>query len=229
MFSQYYMMIQLSEEAEMAVEEAWQGKPGNILSEAFRMRIKGADLRTLSSLEWLNDEIMNFYFNLIQERSGSDNLPSVHVFNTFFYPKVLKEGHKGVRRWTKQVDLFSKDIILIPVHLGVHWCLACIHLRKGLIQYFDSMGGRNQQCLMALKKYIEDESIDKRKQTLDTSHWVLECVQGIPQQMNGSDCGVFACKFAEYLSRDADFTFGQEHMPYFRKRMAYEILTKKLL
>jgi len=67
---------------------------------------------------------MNFYFNLIQERSGSDNLPSVHVFNTFFYPKVLKEGHKGVRRWTKQVDLFSKDIILIPVHLGVHWCLA---------------------------------------------------------------------------------------------------------
>jgi len=39
------------------------------------------------------------------------------------------------------------------------------------------MGGRNQQCLMALKKYIEDESIDKRKQTLDTSHWVLECVQ----------------------------------------------------
>ncbi len=34
-------------------------------------------------------------------------------------------------------------------------------------------------------------------------------VQGIPQQMNGSDCGVFACKYAEYVSRGADITFSQ--------------------
>lgn len=27
--------------------------------------------------------------------------------------------------------------------------------------------------------------------------------------MNGSDCGVFSCKYAEYLSRDAPFTFSQ--------------------
>ena len=47
--------------------------------------------------------------------------------------------------------------------------------------------------------------------------------------MNGSDCGMFACKFAEYLSRDARLTFTQEHMPYFRRRMVYEIVTKKLL
>ena len=26
-------------------------------------------------------------------------------------------------------------------------------------------------------------------------------LQDIPQQMNGSDCGMFACKFSEYLSR----------------------------
>ena len=34
-------------------------------------------------------------------------------------------------------------------------------------------------------------------------------LQDIPQQMNGSDCGVFSCKYAEYLSRDAPFTFSQ--------------------
>ena len=47
--------------------------------------------------------------------------------------------------------------------------------------------------------------------------------------MNGSDCGMFACKFAEYLSRDAALSFTQEHMPYFRRRMVYEIVTKTLL
>lgn len=34
-------------------------------------------------------------------------------------------------------------------------------------------------------------------------------LQDIPQQMNGSDCGVFSCKYAEYLSRNASFTFSQ--------------------
>lgn len=34
-------------------------------------------------------------------------------------------------------------------------------------------------------------------------------LQDVPQQMNGSDCGVFTCKYAEYLSRDAPFTFTQ--------------------
>ena len=32
---------------------------------------------------------------------------------------------------------------------------------------------------------------------IDLSH----ILQDIPQQMNGSDCGMFACKFSEYLSR----------------------------
>ena len=31
--------------------------------------------------------------------------------------------------------------------------------------------------------------------------WKLECAEDIPQQDNGSDCGMFICKFAEYISR----------------------------
>lgn len=54
-------------------------------------------------------------------------------------------------------------------------------------------------------------------------------LKDIPRQMNGSDCGMFACKFAEYLSRDADITFGQEEMPYFRDRMVYEIVKKQIM
>ena len=54
-------------------------------------------------------------------------------------------------------------------------------------------------------------------------------VKDIPQQMNGSDCGMFTCKFAEYLSRNANISFTQEDMPYFRKRMIYEIVQAKLM
>ena len=62
---------------------------------------------------------------LIVERSNTrDKLPKAHAMNTFFYPKLSSQGYKSVRRWTKRVDIFSKDIVFYPIHLGVHWTLA---------------------------------------------------------------------------------------------------------
>lgn len=69
-------------------------------------------------------KVINFYFNLLMERGGKDKLPSVYVFNTFFYPKLCQGGHSALKRWTRRVDIFTYDLILIPIHLGIHWCLA---------------------------------------------------------------------------------------------------------
>lgn len=69
-------------------------------------------------------QVINFYMNLLVERSKDPGLPSVNTLNTFFYPKLCSSGYSAVRRWTKKMDIFSKDILLVPVHLGVHWCLS---------------------------------------------------------------------------------------------------------
>ena len=58
------------------------------------------------------------------ERGEQEGMPRVHAFNTFFYPKVMSDGQQAVKRWTKKVDIFSMEFILVPVHLGMHWCLA---------------------------------------------------------------------------------------------------------
>ena len=101
--------------------------------------------------------------------------------------------------------------------------------------------------------------MDKKKSSFDTSSFNSEIVKDIPQQMNGSDCGMFTCKvyimfdkfnslfilhekhsifrkyalilfqFAEYLSRDAPISFSQEDMPYYRRRMIYEIVKNNLM
>lgn len=175
---------------------------------------------------WLNDEVINFYMSLLTERSElrAGELPSVYAMNTFFVPRLLQNGHGGVKRWTRKVDLFSKDIIPVPVHCnGVHWCMAIIHMRNKTIRYYDSMGKPNQDVLDALESYLRQESLDKRKQPFDTSGFKIESVPNVPQQTNGSDCGVFSCMFAEYITRDAPITFSQEHMEYFRKKMVLEI------
>ena len=220
----------LTEEQECMVDNALVPNPSSeVLSDAFKLQLTRKDISTLGGLNWLNDEIINFYMNMIMERGKQKDFPSVHAFNTFFYPKIVSSGHSGVKRWTRRMDIFSMDYIMVPVHLGMHWCLATVDMRNKEIRYYDSMGGTNNLCLNALKQYLQDESLDKRKVVFDTSNFKLINVQDIPQQMNGSDCGMFACKFAEYISRDATVNFSQEHMPYFRRKMVLEILMQGLL
>uniref|UniRef100_T1JRP2 Ubiquitin-like protease family profile domain-containing protein n=2 Tax=Tetranychus urticae TaxID=32264 RepID=T1JRP2_TETUR len=102
-------------------------------------------------------------------------------------------------------------------------------MRDSTIKYYDSMAGNNRECLQFLLKYLEDELKDKKQQVLDASKWTCTIVKGIPQQENGSDCGVFTCKYAERLSLDKPFDFSQKNIPYIRQKMIYEISQKELL
>ena len=76
---------------------------------------------------------------------------------------------------------------------------------------------------------LTHRDVSEKGSELDPNEWRQLIVKKIPQQMNGSDCGMFTCKFAEYLSRRARFTFSQSDMPYFRRRMVYEISKNVLL
>ncbi|XP_071762887.1 sentrin-specific protease 1 isoform X1 [Centroberyx gerrardi] len=223
---------ELTEEMEVEVNRALRGgSPHDVLSEGFGLSLTRKDLQTLSHLNWLNDEVINFYMNLLVQRSKDPSLPSVDTFNTFFFLKLHSSGYSAVRRWTKKMDIFSVDILLVPVHLGVHWCLSVVDFRKKAIMYFDSMGGNNDEACRILLEYLQQESKDKKGKALDTSGWSLHSKRRneIPQQMNGSDCGMFTCKYAEYITKDKPITFTQKHMPYFRRRMVWEILKRKLL
>ncbi|GLV43295.1 hypothetical protein CBL_14027 [Carabus blaptoides fortunei] len=203
--------------------------PNRVFAEKFNLRITGHELKLFNEKEWLNDEVINFYVNLIQERSEQRNLPRVYSFNTFFYPKLISSGYSSLQRWTKRVDIFSFDIIVVPVHLGFHWCMATIDFRDKSIRYYDSMLGNNNQCLTALENYLREEHCDKKKTEYDTSDWKQVIMKDIPRQLNGSDCGVFSCTFAEFITRNAKFLFTQENMPYMRRKMVIEIIEGRLL
>ena len=82
------------------------------LVEAHSIPITRKDLDTLRGLNWLNDEIINFYLAMIVERGKeNDNWPNVYTMNTFFLKKIQQQGYSMVRRWTRKVDIFSYDII----------------------------------------------------------------------------------------------------------------------
>ncbi|XP_050670354.1 sentrin-specific protease 1-like isoform X1 [Leptidea sinapis] len=221
----------LTAEQEKIVSKALgPGPAGQVVIEKFSLRITRRDLQTLSGLNWLNDEVINFYMNLLMQRSQEKkDLPKVYATNTFFYPKLMQSGQAGLKRWTRKVDIFAHDLMVIPVHLGIHWCMSIIDFREKKISYMDSMGSPNNKCLDALLKYLRDEHQDKKGQPFDDSGWSTANLKDIPQQMNGSDCGMFACTFAEFSTRNARYTFTQAHMPYLRRKAALEIVQGKLL
>ncbi|XP_076093973.1 uncharacterized protein LOC143064775 [Mytilus galloprovincialis] len=224
------VLPEITPEMDDVINKALRGQPAHeVLVEGYRLQITRGDIATLAGLNWLNDEVINFYMNMLMERGEKDNYPKCYAFNTFFYPKIMSGGHSTVRRWTKKVDIFSYDYLIVPVHLGMHWCLCIVDFKKKCIKYYDSMGGQNVKCLNAVKQYLCDECKDKKNQQFDQSGWSTEIAEDIPQQMNGSDCGMFACKFADYITRGANITFEQKHMSYFRRRMVYEIVKKNLL
>ncbi|NXH17039.1 SENP2 protease, partial [Bucco capensis] len=207
------------------------GAPGEVVSSAFKLQVTREDIRTLRDRAWLNDEVINFYMNLLMERNKKDGYPAVYAFNSFFYPKLTSGGYSAVKRWTRNVDLFKRDLIFVPIHLRVHWALVVIDLRRKNIKYYDSMAQNGNNICQILFQYLKEESLAKRNLDLSSSEWTLHSMESheIPQQMNGSDCGVFMCKYADFIARDKPITFTGCDMPYFRKRMVWEIIHQQLI
>ncbi|CAE6422495.1 unnamed protein product [Rhizoctonia solani] len=201
-----------------------------------REQVGDSDLSRLKPAQWLNDEVINFYGALILARSeeaqkGKGKALDAHYFNTFFFAKLEDMGYEKSRigKWTKKIDIFKKDIVLIPVNLGnAHWTCAAINFQKKRIEYHDSMGRKRGKIYKILRDYLKSEHKDKKKKEFDFTGWEDYFDDNAPQQENGYDCGVFSCQYMECLSRGAPFGFSQENMGYLRQRMILEIMRGKL-
>lgn len=169
---------------------------------------------------------------------GSPNVPKVKIMNSFFYAKLIEPdrykrptyNYQRVRRWTRKFDSFGLDILLLPINQeNVHWTLGVINFRERTVQHLDSLGtGGSGKVREYLMRWVADEAKDKGKE-YNASEW--KAVEAdVPIQRNSDDCGVFLCKFADFLSRGwSEFTFSQTHMQYFRCRIAHELLVGKVL
>ena len=198
---------------------------------------------TLRPRLWLNDEVIHCFLQLLSSRDAKlypDNRS--HFFKSFFVTKLRNEGHpqlhgmydyKNVKRWSKQVhkkDIFSFSKIFFPVNQGnKHWTLLVAFMKEKRIQFYDSMGGSGKEYLNAIYRYLQDEHLDKKKCELPGDWELRTCDGSTPRQLNGYDCGVFTCMFADFLSTDSPFVFGQDHVTHCRERIALAILNGKAL
>ncbi|GAA93447.1 hypothetical protein E5Q_00088 [Mixia osmundae IAM 14324] len=212
-----------------------------VISSTFGAEVADRDIAKLRPGQWLNDEVINFYGVLVTERSKKCEAAGktgpgkpfrrTHVFSTFFFAKLQSHQYEGVRRWTKKIDLWQKDIIICPINLGnAHWTCGAINMAQHRFEYYDSMGMKNAKAYELLREYLKAESLDKRKKPIDLSDWQDYFDSGAPQQDNAFDCGVFASQVMETISRNnVGLDFAQRNMPYIRRKMVLECAKQSLI
>ncbi|XP_073434838.1 sentrin-specific protease 5 [Dendrobates tinctorius] len=182
------------------------------------------DLVTLDEQQWLNDQVINMYGDLIMDTAPD----KIHFFNTFFHKQLVTKGYDGVKRWTKKVDLFKKTLLLIPIHLQVHWALVAVNIPNKTISFYDSQGLHLKFCTENILKYLMTEAKEKNHPEF-LQCWQTTVKKCIPQQKNDFDCGVFLLQYCKCLAQEKPFQFSQDDMPRIRKMIYKELCECRLL
>lgn len=118
----------------------------------------------------LNDVIIDFYLKyLTLEVLSESDQHRTHVFSSYFYKRLTSphaqatpsttlpfsaaaKRHARVRKWTKNVNIFEKDFVVIPINEHAHWFLAII--------CFPGLVGK----VSIIPKNVKEEDVNKTVQ-----------------------------------------------------------------
>lgn len=86
------------------------------------------------------------------ERENPSGGLKVHVCNSLFFTKLCEknrvdDGYELVKRWTKNVDIFNFDLIIIPINEGNHWSLFVV-VRPGSVGQETFSESENRPCTL---------------------------------------------------------------------------------
>lgn len=175
-----------------------------IILERFKVALKHRDLICLRSKTWLNDEVVNIYMQLAQERESCRSKNENIFMSSFFYQKLVHFNggfnYSGVKKWTKHIDIFSSSRIFFPININrQHWVVVCVSMHNKKVQYFDSLGNDGRIISENILRWLQLESSSRIQCNLNG--FTTESVR-CPLQSTGWDCGIFALAFIDLLSNN---------------------------
>ena len=75
--------------------------------------LKRRDIDTLTNKSWLNDEVINFFMNIMKTEYY---VMGVNHIQTLWYQKYVDEGYKGVKTWYDYGSFLFNWMIFIPIN-----------------------------------------------------------------------------------------------------------------
>ncbi|CAA7037749.1 unnamed protein product [Microthlaspi erraticum] len=204
--------------------------------------VRKQDIELLKPRRFINDTIIDFYIKYLKSRIPPEKRDRFHFFNCFFFRKLAnldkgspstfggKEAYQRVQKWTKNVDIFEKDYIFVPINCSFHWSLIIIchpgesvpsHAentpRVPCILHLDSIKGSHKGGLINIfPSYLHEEwKARNGDATIDfskTPNMQLISLE-LPQQGNSFDCGLFLLHYMELFVAQAPAKFNPSLIP----------------
>ncbi|XP_053201768.1 sentrin-specific protease 6-like [Panonychus citri] len=210
--------------------------------EVEHISIRQSDLACLEEGQQINDAILGFYLKYIEKDLTSPDIAErCYIFSSSFYynlthkPQTLEvttPGRKSlsdkyynrVKNWTKNVNIFEKDFLIIPIHKFSHWFLAIIcfprkvplmdevafnekNAKRPRILFMDSTQSAHSRCGLAapLRHFLAKEWESKKTTKKSFSKSVMPDIYlKVPKQNNDFDSGLYVLQYIENFLRNPD-------------------------
>lgn len=97
-----------------------------------KIRVTEEERGRLKGQKYLNDSLIDFYikYQEVQMRSLPANLKFTTLFFSSFFFGCLRRkdpiDYPGVKGWTKNIDIFKKKFIFVPICDSYHWSLIIV-------------------------------------------------------------------------------------------------------
>lgn len=101
-----------------------------------KAEVDAQDRERLRDNEFLNDNLVGFYIRFLEDhldRTNKEAAKRVYFFNSYFYDTLTNTtknkkniNYDNVQKWTRNVDIFSYDYVVVPINEAAHWYVAII-------------------------------------------------------------------------------------------------------
>lgn len=121
-----------------------------------KAEVDAQDRERLRDNEFLNDNLVGFYIRFLEDhldRTNKEAAKRVYFFNSYFYDTLTNTtkskkpiNYDNVQKWTRSVDIFSYDYVVVPINEDAHWYVAIICNLPNL-QEFSKEEGESKKSL----------------------------------------------------------------------------------
>lgn len=162
-----------------------------------RAEVEAYDLSRLRDGEFLNDNLIGLYVRFLEhhlQRQHPDNFKRIYFFNSYFFASLTNSpkgkrvlNYQGVEKWTRFVDIFSFDYVVVPINENAHWYMAIICNLPALFEPKPDDHDGNEEPSTPKIINTEDEQGASHHQVANDDRDVISDIPGADQSVNGKE------------------------------------------
>ena len=174
---------------------------------------------SLSEHNWLNDEIINIFFLIIQDIGITQNL-SILCFSSLSVSKSIKDGvlAESFVNWGRNIKVNDHELLLIPLNIDkIHWTLLLVIPSLKSFVYLDSL---HEDCPKDVLNCILSFLQVTCGYEFQQDDWTIYNPKDILRQNDGKNCGVHVCTWGFKIVTGNNYLFTNNDMNDLRKSIA---------